>query len=191
MKSSLKLVIFFKLFEGEVVFELVFKLFELNRPLIFRIEIFLVFELVVVFNLFDRPSTCWIGIFLVFKLMIVFLNSLKMWLSFNSFSNSSKAGSSLNSFLNSSNLALYFPDQDFFSLRTRSRFQTVRPAFDSEGVVGFEYIHSSFPDRKRSPEYPIFSEMKTSLNSSKAWLALNPSTLHFRNEVFSETCGHL
>ena len=27
----------------------------------------------------------------------------------------------------------------------------------------FEYIHSSFPDRKRSPEYPIFSEMKSSL----------------------------
>ena len=27
----------------------------------------------------------------------------------------------------------------------------------------FEYIHSSFPDRKRSPEYPIFFEMKSSL----------------------------
>ena len=27
----------------------------------------------------------------------------------------------------------------------------------------FKYIHSSFPDRKRSPEYPIFSEMKSSL----------------------------
>ena len=26
-----------------------------------------------------------------------------------------------------------------------------------------EYIHSSFPERKRSPEYPIFSEMKSSL----------------------------
>ena len=113
MKSSLKLVIFFKLFEGEVVFELVFKLFELNRPSIFRIKISLVFELVVVFRLFDWPLTFWIGIFLVFKLMIVFLNSLKMWLSFNLFSNSSKAGSSLNSFSNSSNLALYFPDRDF------------------------------------------------------------------------------
>ena len=32
-----------------------------------------------------------------------------------------------------------------------------------KGVVGFEYIHSSFPDRKRSPEYPIFTEMKSSL----------------------------
>ena len=27
----------------------------------------------------------------------------------------------------------------------------------------FEYIHSSFPDGKRSSEYPIFSEMKSSL----------------------------
>ena len=27
----------------------------------------------------------------------------------------------------------------------------------------FEYIHFSFPKRKRSPEYPIFSEMKSSL----------------------------
>ena len=27
----------------------------------------------------------------------------------------------------------------------------------------FEYIHSSFPGRKRSPEYPIFSEIKSSL----------------------------
>ena len=33
----------------------------------------------------------------------------------------------------------------------------------SEVMVGFEYIHSSFPDRKRSPEYQIFSEMKSSL----------------------------
>ena len=178
MKSSLKLVIFFKLFEGEVVFELVFKLFELNRPSIFRIEIFLVFELVVVFKLFDRPSTFWIGIFLVFKLMIVFLNSLKMWLSFNSFSNSS-------------NLALYFLDRDFLVFKLVVVFKLFDRPFNFEGVVGFEYIHSSFPDCKRSPEYPIFSEMKTSLNSSKAWLALNPSTLHFRNEVFSETCGHL
>ena len=32
-----------------------------------------------------------------------------------------------------------------------------------EGVVGFEYIHSSFPDRKRSPVYPILFEMKSSL----------------------------
>ena len=31
-----------------------------------------------------------------------------------------------------------------------------------EDGVGFEYIHSSFPDRKRSPEYPIFSEVKSS-----------------------------
>ena len=32
-----------------------------------------------------------------------------------------------------------------------------------EGVVGFEYIHSSFLDQKRSPDYTIFSEMKSSL----------------------------
>ena len=41
-----------------------------------------------------------------------------------------------------------------------------------EGVVGFEYIHSSFPDRKSSPEYPIFSEMKSSLR----WSLLSEST---------------
>ena len=39
----------------------------------------------------------------------------------------------------------------------------------------FEYIHSSFPDRKCSPEHPIFSEMKSSLKWSLLW-----------NEVFSE-----
>ena len=49
----------------------------------------------------------------------------------------------------------------------------------------FEYIHSSFPERKRSPEHTIFSKIKSCLkwsllwnsfsssNSSKAWLALN------------------
>ena len=54
-----------------------------------------------------------------------------------------------------------------------------------EGVVGFEYIHSSFPERRRSTEYAIFSEMKSylkwillwnswsSLNSLKAWSSLN------------------
>ena len=31
------------------------------------------------------------------------------------------------------------------------------------GVVVFENIHSSFPDRKCSPDYPIFSEMKPSI----------------------------
>ena len=43
----------------------------------------------------------------------------------------------------------------------------------------FEHIHSSFPDQKRFPEYPIFSEMKSPLNSLKAWLALNTFTLQF------------
>ena len=59
-----------------------------------------------------------------------------------------------------------------------------------EGVVGFEYIHSSFPEQKCSPEYTIFSKMKSYLkwsllwnswsssNSSKAWLALNTFTLY-------------
>ena len=32
-----------------------------------------------------------------------------------------------------------------------------------EGVAGFEYIHSSFPEHKHSPEYAISSKMKSSL----------------------------
>ena len=54
MKSSLKLVILFKLFEGMVVFEV---MVVFDRPSIFQIGIFLVFEVVVVFKLFDQPST--------------------------------------------------------------------------------------------------------------------------------------
>ena len=38
-----------------------------------------------------------------------------------------------------------------------------------------EHIHSSFPERKCSPDYPIFSEIKSSLKL----VALNTFTLHF------------
>ena len=59
----------------------------------------------------------------------------------------------------------------------------------------FENIHSSFPDRKGSSEYPIFSEMKSSLkpvvgsssNSWKAWSPLNAITLHFPIENFLQS----
>ena len=38
-----------------------------------------------------------------------------------------------------------------------------------KGVVGFEDIHSSFPKRKRSPEYAIFSKMKSYLKLRLLW----------------------
>ena len=48
----------------------------------------------------------------------------------------------------------------------------------------FEYIHSSFPERKHSPENTIFSKMKSSLKWSLyiASHVLNTFTLHFPNE---------
>ena len=100
MKSSLKLVVIFELFEGVVIFELfegvvifelvfVFELviiFELfNRPSTFRIDLVIVelafvfelFEGLVVFELFDRPST-WSSLNSLSS-----SNSLKAWLSLN------------------------------------------------------------------------------------------------------------
>ena len=64
-----------------------------------------------------------------------------------------------------------------------------------QDLVGFEYIHSSFPDRKRSTEYPIFSEMKSSLKlmavfdcsfdrPSTFWIDLVVTELAFVFELF-------
>ena len=57
----------------------------------------------------------------------------------------------------------------------------------TSGVVSFEYIHSSFPDWKRSPVYPIFSEMKSSLKPVAVFQLLVRPALDFpdRLEFFS------
>ena len=49
----------------------------------------------------------------------------------------------------------------FSEMKSSLKFVVVFELF--EGVVGFEYIHSSFSDPKRSTEYPILSEIKSSL----------------------------
>ena len=57
-----------------------------------------------------------------------------------------------------------------------------------EGMVGFEYTHSSFPERKRSPEYTIFFNLgaKSSFLTKNVALEGLIATLTFIHSSFPE-----
>ena len=110
-------------------------------------------------------------------------NSLKAWSSLNCSTGLQLSGSTW-IFLKLINKALYsksthivclntftlhFPNENI-PQSTQSSSICMRRVPSSQKKVALKgliamltFIHSSFPDRKRSPEYPIFSEMKSSL----------------------------
>ena len=51
----------------------------------------------------------------------------------------------------------------FFNFCSKSSFSQKKNVALKGLIATLTFIHSSFPDRKRSPQYPIFYEMKSSL----------------------------